>query len=143
MTFGAPGRTSTTAALLALLMLLFASVQSTVMQARAMLADGTMPICGTAGPSAGLSAATADVALKRAAAPSAPDHRPAVPHHHVGVCPICAAAGVLPILGQAVPVPDSTVLAFTAYPGFASHRPRGPPAERSRARGPPLGSLTA
>jgi hypothetical protein len=130
-------------ALVALLMLLFASVQSTIMQTQVALAAGTTPICGSADPSAGHGIATAHTALKLAATSSTPDQPPTVPHHHGAVCPICAAAGVLPILGQAVPIPDSTVLAFTAYPGFANHRPRGPPAQRSRARGPPSGSLTA
>ncbi len=118
-----------TAALMALLLLSYASVRSIVMQA-AMAAP----------PGASADAALAMAMPMASVAPArmAPAHAPAS-HHRASsnACPYCAAAAHAPIIGQAAPWRASTAFSFTAFRTVASRGARGPPAFRPRARGPP------
>ena len=134
---------STAAALFALAMLSFASVQSIVMQA-AMASSGAMiPICGKVDPSSAEAVAVAGMAMQRAIASSAHRHHQDAPQGHHAACAYCAAAGHAPILSQAVPLRPSTQCVFAAFQQVASLGPRGPPALPPRARGPPIDLLTA
>jgi hypothetical protein len=134
---------STAAALFALLMLSFASVQSIVMQAAMAAAGDVMPICGAVDPGDAMTVSMARLDIQRAVAGSAHDRSSGVPHQHPAACPYCAAAGHAPILAQTVPLRQATLCEFTAYRQVASLGPRGPPAQPPRARGPPLNPPTA
>ncbi len=106
------------AALLAVALLCVASVKSTVMQA----ADGAMggvPMCSVVG---GKTSGQADKAHK--------------------TCEFCAAAAHAPLSCAATILPALTAIAWAPYRVQTATGPRGPPAFRPTARGPPLPSLT-
>jgi hypothetical protein len=134
---------SVTAALLALLLLSFASVQSIVMQATIPASVEISPICGHADPATAMAVAMTLMRADQASAASSHDHRSGLPHPHRAACPYCAAAGHAPILGSVIGVRHSTNCIFTAFRTAASLGPRGPPAAQPRARGPPSYPLTA
>jgi hypothetical protein len=129
-----------TAALLALLLLSYASVQSTVMQVAMAAPAGLMPMCSEAmagmGPMAGMAmtpkAETASGPAANAAA-SKSGHR----HQGQPACPYCAAAAHLPVLTGGVPLRTPVAFVFAAYRVQVAHGPRGPPSIQPRARGPP------
>lgn len=128
------------AALLALLMLSYASVQSIVMQAAMPSAAGPMQICGGAAPAAPMSMSmTPDLMIHQAAAPTAHSHghRPAAPSDHKTVCPYCAAAAHAPMIAHAAPIQPSAGFVYAAFRVVSGSGPRGPPARRACARGPP------
>ncbi len=128
-------------ALLALLMMSFASVQSVVMQATMAPSGEMMSICGDINPAAARSIALANAVLQRSVAPSTNDHGPGAPHHHEPACPFCAVAGHTPVLAYVPPIRPSTVCAFIAFHLPASQRPLAL-AFQTRARGPPVSPLT-
>ena len=137
-----------TAALVALLMLSFASVQSIVMQATMPPSGDMTPLCGDladkappASEAMSMPGMDMDQAIK-AAAPSH-EHHSGASHGHKSSCPYCAAASHAPILGNAIPLRHAVGFVFTAFRVVASHGPRGPPACQPRARGPPVDPLTA
>ncbi len=132
-----------TAALFALLMLSFASVQSIVMQVTMPAPVEISPICGHADPATAMAVAMTLMRADQASAASSHDHRSGLPHPHRAACPYCAAAGHAPILGSVIGVRHSTNCIFTAFRTAASLGPRGPPAAQPRARGPPSYPLTA
>ena len=136
-----------TAALLALLMLSFASVQSITMQA-AMAAAGGMPRVGDDSTSAeatssmpmsvaGMSMAGMAMDQPPPAKISAARHHRSAPEHRKDACPYCAAAAHAPIMGAAPLLRMAMAFVFTAFLVVASHGPRGPPSFQPRARGPP------
>ncbi len=108
------------AALLAVALLSFASVQSTVMRA---MGDGSMPVamdpdCPMMG---GAKTAPQSPADKGTQAP----------------CAFCAAAGQAP-LTPTVAVPRALIgVVWSVRPIPTNLGPRGPPAFRPKARGPP------
>ena len=117
------------AALLALLLLAYASVQSIVMQAAMASPLSVAPMCG------GM-AMTTSADAPPARAPN--DHARKGGDAHPASCPYCAAAAHAP-LAPAPPAPPNAPSAFTfaAFRSIASHGPRGPPSCRPRAREPP------
>lgn len=137
------GTASMTAALVALLMLSFASIQSIVMQATMPISGEMTPICGHADSVTAMAVAMTLMRADHASAASTDDHRSGLPHPHQAACPYCAAASHAPILGSVVAIRPSTNCIFTAFRTAASLGPRGPPAAQPRARGPPSYPLTA
>lgn len=119
----AQGGFSHVAALLAVALLLFAGVRSTLMQAQTAASPrGGTPSCMNMGGARG--------------APSKPE-KPAK------ACAFCAVAAHLPVCGSApAPAPPATV-AWLAWRPAAGLGPRGPPALDPRARGPPTPPLIA
>jgi hypothetical protein len=112
-------RLSHMAALLAVALLCVASVKSTVMQAT----DGAMggvPMCSAA--IGGKTSGQADKAHK--------------------ACEFCAAAAHAPLSCDAPTLPALTAIAWAPYRVQTAQGPRGPPAFRASARGPPLPTLT-
>jgi hypothetical protein len=134
------GVTSLAAALLALVLLSFASVQSIVMQAT-MPASGEMErICGEG--LTGVSPASmrmSGMGLRSATSAADPTHK--AEHGRKAACPYCAAAAHAPIIGQAIPLRHASDFVYTAFQIIAGHGPRGPPRCEPRARGPPLAAL--
>jgi hypothetical protein len=126
------GTASTAAALLALLLLSFATVQSVIMRANTWPPDAMTLICG----SHPTDKAAPDERTNAVAWPPT-EHRSGAGHPHAASCPFCAAAAHVPILEYAFPLPHAASFLFTAFQLPASHGPRGPPARRARARGPP------
>jgi hypothetical protein len=111
-------RLSQIAALLAVALLCVASVKSTVMQAEAGALSG-VPMCSAV---SGKTSGQADKA-----------HRP---------CEFCAAAAHAPLSCDTTVLPVPTAIAWAPYRVITATGPRGPPAFRASARGPPLPSLT-
>jgi hypothetical protein len=126
------------AALIALLMLTYASVLSSVMQVEMALPGGMTTPLVTGHPTA-VAMTTMDMpGMSIASASSTPPHAaPKGDHGHQSDCPYCAAAAHLAILGGVTPVLVSTTFVFAAFHLTASHGPRGPPQVQPRARGPP------
>jgi hypothetical protein len=124
------GLGTTGAALIAVLLLSYAFVQSTVMQAAAASPTSAAPICGMASI-AGMGGALADGG-------KATGH---AAHH--AACPFCAAAANPPLAGALILAPIPTTFAFVTFVALQSHGPRGPPAREPRARGPPIAPITA
>ena len=112
------------AAMLAVAMLSLATSRSVVMQAAdaspGMTSATCMSLTGLHGGAKG---------------PVAPDkaHK---------LCEYCAAAAHAPLCAADAPIPVSSAVAWTAYPAFQPHGPRGPPAFAANARGPPATALT-
>jgi hypothetical protein len=105
------------AALIAMLMLTYASVASSVMQVEMAASAGMGPLC--------------------LAAPGPSNAKSATHHGKEAVCPYCSAAAHAPVLTSATPLRLAVSVVFSAYPLVSSHGPRGPPALQPRARGPP------
>jgi len=143
MTRHRPKAISAAAALLALLLLAFASVQSTVMQSAMASVDAIAPICGDHNPGgSAVLVGLASTTPEQAAAGS--DHnRHGTTHGADGPCVFCAAAAHAPALQQTGLIAYSSRCEFAAYAPVASHGPRGPPGVRHRARDPPFKSLTS
>ena len=133
------------AALLAVLMLSFATVRSVVMQAAMSLQDDLAPMClGNPGDEAADSSmAGMDMGQAGTADPASRDHRPDGVHGDKARCPYCAAAAHPPIPGHATPLPHVVDFVFAPFRVVASQGPRGPPAREPRARGPPPDSPAA
>ena len=129
------------AALIALVMLSYASVQSIVMQTAMAFGGDTSPVCGA---SAAAEAATPMLGMAMASAPTASrqvrSHRP---EPGKAACPYCAAAAHAPVITTVAPLRASTAFVFAAFRVVSSHGPRGPPACQPRARGPPADPLIA
>ncbi len=123
------------AALVALLLLSYASIQSTVMQA-AMAWPGAMALGAGAESMDAAMMGAGQGGMAEAGRPSKAGHAPA------RSCPYCAAAAHLPVLGTAPPVRAPTSFVFAAFRMAACRGPRGPPSFQSRARGPPTDPLT-
>lgn len=121
---------ATGVAIIAVLLLSYAFVQSAVMQAAAAAPAPATPICGMS-DMAGLGAAFADAG--KAAGQGA---------HHAA-CPFCTAAANPPLVGAVILAPLPTTIVFVTFVALQSHGPRGPPAREPRARGPPIASPTA
>jgi hypothetical protein len=120
------------AALLALAMLSYASVQSIVMQAAASTPARLGAFCG--------SGAAHAVALNPMAygSPWTPaDQGSGHMAGHHAACPYCAAAANPPMGADCTPIRVPTAVAFVTFRNVAAHGPRGPPAAEPRARGPP------
>ncbi|MEC4589660.1 DUF2946 family protein [Nitrospirillum amazonense] len=137
---------STAAALFALLLLSFASVQSIVMQVAMAPSGASMPTCHDADPVDAGAAAMAGMDMRRADAASPHDHHQGVPpqhkpQQHKSACPYCSVAAHAPLLAQAVPVRQATRCVFIVFEQVASIAPCGPPAFQPRARGPPTDPL--
>jgi len=112
------------ASLLALLLLSLASIQSAVMQAAAaQFPAGMERICGA--PPAGQKTDAAQHSQQNKAA-----------------CPFCAAAANPPTACITPPLPRPLTVAFAGFLRPASLGPRGPPAFRPNARGPPPAAMT-
>ncbi len=111
-------RLSHMAALLAVALLCVASVKSTVMQAQAGALSG-VPMCSAMG---GKTSGQADKAHK--------------------ACEFCAAAAHAPLSCDTTIPPAPAAVAWAPYRVQTATGPRGPPAFRASARGPPLPSLT-
>ncbi len=128
------GAGSFAAALIALLMLSYASVQSSVMQIAMAGAVGQPMRDGPSGAMAAMDAMEAGPA--KASSPAPPKgHAPAKS------CPYCAAAAHPPVIGTAAPWRAPSAFVFAAFRVVASHGPRGPPTRQPRARGPPSDPL--
>ena len=139
------GRASFAAALVALLMLAYASVQSSVMQV-AMAAAAARPLNAGAGDApmsamTGMETTQATPALRAGFAQG---------HAHGGhahaptkSCPYCAAAAHAPLIETGALWRAPSAFSFAAFRAVASHGPRGPPARQPRARGPPTPPLRA
>ncbi len=112
-------RLSHMAALLAVALLCLASVKSTVMRA-ADAALGGMPMCSAS--MGGKTSSQADKAHK--------------------TCEFCAAAAHAPLSCDAEILPALTAIAWAPYRVQTATGPRGPPAFRPTARGPPAPDLT-
>jgi hypothetical protein len=126
VTLGArPFRPSFVAAFLAVALLAFAGVRSTVMQAE--MAAAPQALCGERAadsmPGMATEHAPADLAGKA---------------HMKAQCDFCAAAHHAPLLASAAPLFVPAAARFTPAPGPASLGPRGPPAFDARARAPPI-----
>ena len=117
------------AALIALLMLSYASTQSQVMRTTMAMAVAP-PTCHGAmvGMASGPVKAYAGVA-----------HKGQLPAKS---CPYCAAAAHLPVMGTALAWRTHSAFTFAGFRRVASHGPRGPPARQPRARGPPSDLLS-
>ncbi len=109
------------AALLAVLLLGFATVRSTVMQVE-MASASAMADCG-------MDMGGASKAAKPGKAPAG--------------CPFCAAAACPPVGPAVVALPVSGAVDWVRWTPFAPRGARAPPPVAARARGPPAPSLTA
>ncbi|HEY2050280.1 MAG TPA: DUF2946 family protein [Caulobacteraceae bacterium] len=118
---------TTGAAIIAVLLLSYAFVQSTVMQAAVAAAVPAIPVCGMGS----VTGAPAD-------AGKAPAHAP-----NQSTCPFCAAASHPPLVGALIIAPIPVAIVFVAFIPLESHGPRGPPPLPPRARGPPITPVTA
>ena len=121
---------TTGAAIIAVLLLSYAFVQSTVMQAAAATPASATPICGMP-DMAGMGGAFADAG--KAAGHGA---------HHAA-CPFCTAAANPPLVAAVILAPIPSAFVFVTFVALESHGPRGPPAREPRARGPPTAPVTA
>jgi hypothetical protein len=125
------------AALLALLMLTYASAVSNLMQVEMALSGAMTPLCtGHAASAAMANMAMPGMSMQPASA-AAPHADPERHHGHQSDCPYCAAAAHAAILSDATPVLAAVAFVFAAFHLTASHGPRGPPQPQPRARGPP------
>jgi Protein of unknown function (DUF2946) len=129
------GQASLAVALLALLMLGYASVCSSVMQAAGMTPSGLSTICGDPGMN-GMS--MPGVRVLAAMGASHHGHQPGDNAKHPAACPYCAAAANPAMMSGVTPLRIQTSFVFVAFHPVESHGPRGPPAFKARARGPPL-----
>ena len=111
------------AALVAVALLSFAGVRSTVMQTQMSVRSET-PGCGMARMPMG----------------GARKSGPAVPTKS---CPYCAVAAHTPVCDDVPPLAPSTAVAWVSWPPVNSLGTRGPPAREARARGPPSTPLIA
>jgi len=111
-------RLSHMAAVLAVALLCVASVKSTVMQATD-AAMGGVPMCSAG---VGKASGQADKAHK--------------------ACEFCAAAAHAPLSCDTTILPAPAAIAWAPYRVQTATGPRGPPAFRPTARGPPLPNLT-
>jgi hypothetical protein len=111
-------RLSRMAALLAVVLLCVASVKSTVMRAEAG-ALGGVPICSIMGA--------------KTSGPADKAHK---------ACEFCAAAAHAPVSCDTTILPTPTAVAWAPYRIRTATGPRGPPAFRPTARGPPFPNLT-
>ena len=121
--------------MIAVLLLSYAFVQSTVMQAAAASPAPAALVCGMD-----------HMAGMAMAAMAAPDRdagkAPAHPSGHTA-CPFCVAASQPPVTTAPILAPFPVTVVFVAFLALVSHGPRGPPAHEPRARGPPLSPATA
>ena len=129
---------SMAAALLALALLSFASVQSAVMRAAMSPLDDMARVCG---PALDGTSSMAGMSMAGSMAPKA-QHAQRSTKGRKPSCPFCAAAAHPPIVGQTPPLQFASGFVFAAYRAAASHEARGPPALQPRARGPPAPPLT-
>lgn len=116
------------AALLSLLVMCFATAQSSVMQA-AMASGQPMPMCGSANVGASGPADQKSGPIK-----SDKTHK---------VCPICALAGSPLLAAQAIGFSTPTTISWVHWRPMAPLGPRAPPSLIVRARGPPISALNA
>jgi Flp pilus assembly protein TadG len=117
-------RSAYAAALLAVALFSVASMQSIAMQASGATPGGmTMAICTSTG--------LAHVTVNHG-----------VPADKSKTCPYCAVAAHAPLCASIASIPQSSVVAWTAYPALRPLGPRGPPARAPNARGPPPTVLT-
>lgn len=107
------------AALLAVGLLVFAGVKSTVMQAQA------------AAPST-VAAACPD--MPGMVMPAKADPHKSAP----ATCSFCIAATSVALQSVAEPIPAPIAVAWIAPPPVADHSARGPPLVQPKARGPPV-----
>jgi hypothetical protein len=128
--FRHPGRLA--AVLIALLMLSYASVRSTVMQVAMASPAAGVPMCGGDAPAMAMGA-LAHAAPARAGKATPGDTKN---------CPYCAAAAHPPLASQPAPPLSSGAVQFVAYRVRTLHGARGPPARRPRARDPPVSFLS-
>lgn len=133
---------SVVAAMLAMLMLSYATALSAPMQARAAQGDGAIPICGDSDPATAAKLAAVSAELGLATAPGGGRHKPGEAHPH-GSCLYCAAAAHAAVLGHVLEAQPSVSMGRLAF-----FRPSPPAFEaravvQPRARGPPAGLLTA
>ena len=131
------------AALLALFLQSFATVQSLVMEATMPPSGDMMSMCGDHGDMAMAKSVT--IVVEIAGQPTAtPDHHhpPSPTNNSKAVCPFCAAASHAPIVGHAATPRQVVEFAYVGYRITASQGPRAPPLRRFRARDPPTDPLT-
>jgi hypothetical protein len=131
------------AALLALALLSYASVQSAVMQLVMVSPLAAMPMCdaGRSGGEAmdGMAApavapATASAAHHGRQGPDPSPNRPPA-------CPYCAVASHAPVMAGVVAPPQVAVFVYAVYRIVTLQGARGPPVLQPRARGPPVQTL--
>jgi hypothetical protein len=121
------------AALVALLMLGYASVRSTLMQAVGMPASSAAVACADPGMSMPGMSHAARIGPERHAG-----HAPGQGVKHPAACPYCAAAAVSAVMAGVTAPRIPTSFVFVVFHPVESHGPRGPPAFEARARGPPV-----
>jgi len=123
-----PNMAAWVAALLAVLLLNYASVVSSTMQVEMALPVAMGPLCAPA-PASPSAAKAASGRLVVA--------HPQTSHEHPAVCAFCSAAMHAPTLGSVLSLRPSVAVLFAGYSTVSAHGPRGPPALQPRARGPP------
>jgi len=125
-----PNMAAWVAALLAVLLLNYASVVSSTMQVEMALPGAMGPLC--APPTAPASPSAAKAASGRPLVA-----HPQTSHEHPAVCAFCSAAMHAPTLGSVLSLRPSVAVLFAGYSTVSALGPRGPPALEPRARGPP------
>ncbi len=133
------GLTQLTVALFALLMLSYASVQSTLMQISGPAQPMAGMLCGQM-PASGVSPA---MSMANTMDMGRQGHPPAHDVGHKAPCPYCETAAHIPLVTFSPPVRPPSACVFVAFQTLADHGPRGPPTLEPRARGPPQPFTTA
>ncbi|MGH6986370.1 MAG: DUF2946 family protein [Caulobacteraceae bacterium] len=120
--------------LIALAMLSYAQVRSFVMRAGVEGVAQATTICSLSG-------------LDGISTSAAPDPGHASSGHsgakHHGVCPFCAAAASPPLISTAAFCPLPVTFVWPSFGAREDHAVRGPSPTEARARGPPLGPISA
>lgn len=130
---------STIAALVALLMMSFASFQSLLMQTSMPSPQGAAEICGGRLNAAQAKAfAQANAEIDRAsAAISSRDGHPKAPDPQKEHCPYCAVASQTTLVSAAPRVCPTTICEFASFAAFIGPRLQSSAAVPPRARDPP------
>lgn len=131
--------TSRVAAFLAVALLVFAGVKSTVMQAQ-MAGGAALADCGMTQAEMARMGGAMQVDPFAPAPAKAPAPKPAKAGE---VCGFCADAAHAPLTAYAEPLRPPLAVAFVVPPARAPVGARAPPIVPPKARGPPTGLLTA
>ena len=118
------------AAFLAVGLLAFAGVKSTVMQAL----DAAPAKVATACPM-GMSDMPG---MEMSGASGKADKSGGAPASSMANCPFCIASAHVALQTVAEPIPAPISVAWIAPPPVSDHGPRGPPLVQPKARGPPI-----
>ena len=135
--------TSRVAAFMAVALLAFAGVKSTVMQV-AMAAAANPADCGMSPAEMAAMGGAMQADPFTASPPKAPAPTPAAKPVKTGeVCGFCVDAAHAPLVAQAEPLRPPSAVAFIVPPARPPLGARAPPAFAPKARGPPQALLTA